>query len=52
MTNIGLDCLIILLPLPTLWKLTLPLQRKIGLVFVFGLGMLLVRELAMLRSES
>lgn len=39
-TNIFLDILIIGLPIPTLLKLTLPRRQKIGLIFVFTLGIL------------
>lgn len=38
--NIILDGLIILLPIPTLWSLTLPTLRKIGLLLMFSLGAL------------
>ena len=36
--NIATDLLIIILPLPGLKGLMLPLNRKLGLMFVFALG--------------
>lgn len=38
--NIATDCIILLLPLPVLWRLTLPLHQKIAVFGVFGLGFL------------
>lgn len=38
--NILLDVFIILLPIPELYKLNMPLKKKISLIFVFALGFL------------
>ncbi len=36
--NLILDFLLILLPLPCLWKLRMPTHRKIGVSIVFSMG--------------
>ena len=36
--NLILDFLLILLPLPCLWKLKMPTHRKIGVSLVFSMG--------------
>lgn len=37
--NMVLDVVIVLLPLPIVWKLQMPLQRKIGIMVTFALGL-------------
>jgi len=34
------DCLIILLPIPLVWKLNLSFKKKLGILFIFQLGAL------------
>ncbi|KAL5114215.1 hypothetical protein ACEQ8H_007917 [Pleosporales sp. CAS-2024a] len=34
------DCIILILPIPMIWELHLPLSRKIGVLFVFLLGIM------------
>jgi len=38
--NILVDAIIIVLPMPMLWKLQLPVSKKIGLSVMFGIGAL------------
>lgn len=38
--HMGTEIMILLLPLPMVWTLQLPLRRKIGLSFLFALGIL------------
>jgi hypothetical protein len=38
--NVGSDFLLVLLPLPVIFSLTLPPRQKLALVFVFVLGLL------------
>ena len=40
--NVMTDLLILVLPMPIIWRLSIPLKRKISLSFVFGLGFLYV----------
>ncbi|KAK4222684.1 hypothetical protein QBC38DRAFT_489287 [Podospora fimiseda] len=37
-TNFVVDSTIALMPLPVLWKLSMPMRRKIGVMLMFGLG--------------
>ncbi|KAK3984628.1 hypothetical protein QBC44DRAFT_336643 [Cladorrhinum sp. PSN332] len=37
-TNFVVDSTIALMPLPVLWKLSIPMRRKIGIMLMFGLG--------------
>ncbi|MCJ1287042.1 hypothetical protein MMC26_006389 [Xylographa opegraphella] len=41
-TNLIIDCFIIILPLPVLWNLRLKVSKKIALSFVFSLGTLII----------
>jgi hypothetical protein len=41
-TDLGVEILVILLPMPLLWKLQMPTGRKIALMFVFGLGFFII----------
>ena len=41
-TNTFSDCVILVIPIAVLWKLELPLGRKIGLLFLFSLGAFVV----------
>lgn len=41
--NISSDLLIILLPIPMIWSLSLPLKQKIGLGLLFSMGTFVVR---------
>lgn len=43
--NISSDLLIILLPIPMIWSLSLPLKQKLGLVVLFSMGMFVVRHI-------
>lgn len=36
--NVVTDCLILILPLPVLWRLQMPLKKKLRCVSVFGVG--------------
>jgi len=36
--NVSADTIILLLPLPSIWRLKLSRTRKVGITFVFGLG--------------
>ena len=38
--NIFADTFILLLPLPTIWKLNLPLEKKLGVMAMFSVGLL------------
>lgn len=38
--NIATDLLVVFLPLPTVWNLQVPKNKKIALIFVFSLGLL------------
>jgi hypothetical protein len=38
--NMLLDIAILVLPLPTIWKLKLPTAQKVGLALIFSLGIL------------
>ena len=38
--SMALDLIIVILPLPTIWALQMPLRRKIGVSFMFSLGLL------------
>jgi hypothetical protein len=38
--NIAVDVAIIILPLPVIYKLHMPLEKKIGLAVVFATGLL------------
>ncbi|MCJ1266488.1 hypothetical protein MMC22_006373 [Lobaria immixta] len=40
-TNLIIDALVLILPMPMLWRLHLPLSKKIGLAGMFGLGLLI-----------
>jgi len=37
--NMVLDVVIVCLPLPVIWKLQMPVQKKIGVTAVFALGL-------------
>ena len=37
--SMALDLVIVALPLPTIWTLQMPLRRKIGVSFLFSLGL-------------
>lgn len=37
-TNLLIDALVVILPMPMLWGLQLPLSKKLGLAGMFGLG--------------
>jgi hypothetical protein len=39
-TNIVTDVLLLLLPIPMVWRLHMPMQQKVGLVFIFIVGSL------------
>lgn len=39
-TDLIIDVIVISLPLPVLWKLQLPLGRKVALIAIFALGFL------------
>ncbi|KAI1084317.1 hypothetical protein F5B20DRAFT_290990 [Whalleya microplaca] len=41
-SDLGIDVIIILLPMPILWGLQLPTAKKIALTFVFGLGFVII----------
>jgi hypothetical protein len=38
--NLLLDVVIVVLPLPLLWKLHLPLLKKLGVIFMLSVGIL------------
>jgi hypothetical protein len=38
--NMVLDLVVVALPLPTIWALQMPLSKKIGVSFLFSLGLL------------
>lgn len=38
--NVGTDLLVMLLPMPNIWKLQMPVSQRVGLVGVFGIGFL------------
>ena len=38
--NLFADLTIIILPMPVLWRLQLPVAKKVALTFVFGVGIL------------
>ena len=42
-TNMVTDIMVMALPIPALWKLQMPMIRKIGLMAVFSLGRLCVK---------
>ena len=44
--NMVLDVLIVLLPLPVVWKLQMPTQKKIGVTVTFALGLRWVQRLS------
>lgn len=37
--NMVLDVVIVLLPLPIVWRLQMPTQRKLGITVTFALGL-------------
>lgn len=37
-TDLAIDCIVILLPMPVLWGLQMPIGKRIGLMAVFSLG--------------
>ncbi|RYO82163.1 hypothetical protein DL764_009648 [Monosporascus ibericus] len=41
-TDLAIDVIVILLPMPVLWGLQLPIAKRIALTFVFGLGFLII----------
>ncbi|KAI1095499.1 hypothetical protein F5B19DRAFT_439749 [Rostrohypoxylon terebratum] len=41
-SDLGIDVIIILLPMPVLWGLQLATSKKIALTFVFGLGFVII----------
>ena len=41
-SDLGLDVIVISLPMPVLWRLQLPTAKKVALTFVFGVGFLYV----------
>ena len=41
-SDLAVDVIVILLPMPVLWSLQLPTAKKIALTFVFGIGFLYV----------
>ena len=43
-SDLGLDVIVISLPMPILWRLQLPIVKKIALTFVFGVGFLYVKH--------
>ena len=38
--NLMTDLTIVILPMPVLWKLQLPVAKKVALTFMFGVGVL------------
>ena len=46
--NIATDLTIFLLPMPVLTTLTLPWRQKVGVVFIFGVGLLYVKPFTIL----
>lgn len=38
--NMGIDVVIIILPMPMLWSLQLPTRKKVALTAIFGMGVL------------
>lgn len=40
--NLLLDICVIVLPMPLLWGLKMPIRKKLGLAFMFGIGFLQV----------
>ena len=40
--NLVIDATVIALPMPKLWHLQMPLAKKVGLTFIFGIGALYV----------
>jgi hypothetical protein len=51
-TDLGIDILVILLPMPVLWGLQMPKAKRIALMFVFGLGFLLVNPKVYLTAQK
>ncbi|KAI0602869.1 hypothetical protein F4775DRAFT_530956 [Biscogniauxia sp. FL1348] len=41
-TDLTIDIIVILLPMPVLWGLQLPTPKKVALTFVFGLGFIII----------
>ncbi|KAI0003426.1 hypothetical protein F4779DRAFT_602043 [Xylariaceae sp. FL0662B] len=41
-SDLGIDVIVISLPMPVLWRLQLPTAKKIALTFVFGLGFVII----------
>ncbi|KAK5630235.1 hypothetical protein RRF57_005950 [Xylaria bambusicola] len=41
-TDLGIDIVVIALPMPLLWKLHLAAAKKISLTFIFGLGFIII----------
>ncbi|KAL7625749.1 hypothetical protein AAE478_004972 [Parahypoxylon ruwenzoriense] len=41
-TDLGIEVIVIALPMPVLWSLQLPRPKKIALTFVFGLGFVII----------
>ncbi|KAI0853708.1 hypothetical protein F5Y00DRAFT_257012 [Daldinia vernicosa] len=41
-SDLGIDVIIILLPMPILWRLQMATSKKIALTFVFGLGFVII----------
>lgn len=37
-TNLLIDAIVVILPIPMLWRLQMPLCKKLGVVGMFGLG--------------
>lgn len=38
--NLGIDIIVVFLPMPMLWGLHLNLRKKLSLIFIFGVGLL------------
>lgn len=38
--NTVADVVVLILPLPTIWKMNLPLKKRTGVMFMFGIGLL------------
>ena len=38
--NMGIDTAIVILPMPSLWKLKMVTRKKVGISGLFGLGLL------------
>jgi hypothetical protein len=38
-SNLVLDCIIVIIPLPVIWRLQMPLRKKFTVTAMFGLGL-------------